>query len=339
MALNHKWKGIALFGTLGLAVAGWALTPAPLHAAAIPSGTVFTTYADNSGIAGAILMLEKDKDPVQFGMLDPGTEGNWVAPIGFSPDGHLYLGSKAGNGSIYDVTAGGDRSADKPITTGMFPVLPHKMAGMVFDAEGNAYVSMGQAEDSTDNQKPYSIVRVNLKTGAKSNLNGTFDHAWGLVIRPDANKNEILYIAEGNQGRVLTYNLTTDKLDAKPLATGFPHFTDHGAMTLAFDPRGHLFTMWRLDPNDENGGGVFDITNGGDFSDITKTPPAIMYPNRMDVNGMVFDSKNNLLFGGDNTNQVWISPFDASTGKFGDFVPFTSTDNGGGDTETVTIVP
>lgn len=107
----------------------------------------------------------------------------------------------------------------------------------------------------------------------------------------------------------MTYNLTDDKLDDKPFAIGFPKFTDHLAGALAFDTRGKLFVFCQN------------------------------YPNRMDVQGMAFDSKNNLYVGGDNTNFVWLSPFDATKGTFGEFVQFTSSDDGGGDSETVVVAP
>jgi hypothetical protein len=336
MALDHKWKGFVLFGTLGLAVAGWAITPAPVHAA-IAKDTVFTTYADTNG-GPKIIMLQKDKDPVDFATVDPGTDRAWIAPLAFGPDGHLYVAMATKNGTLLDVTDGGDRSASKPIAQGFFPTLPHKIGGLAFDAEGNAYLSLSETEDGTLNDKLYSISRVELKTGKVSQLKGTFNHAKGLTIRPDANKNEILYIAEENTGRILTYNLTTDKLDDKPLATGFPAGTDHSSAAIAFDPRGHLFVSWRMDPNDKTTGGIFDVTNGGDFSDFTKTKPVLLMSDfQTDQNGMAFDSKNNLYVGGDNT-LMYFSPFDATKGTFGNFVPY-GNDNGGGDCETVAIAP
>jgi hypothetical protein len=179
---------------------------------------------------------------------------------------------------------------------------------------------------------------VELKTGKVSQLKGTFNHAKGLTVRPDANKNEILYIAEENTGKILTYNLTTDKLDDKPLATGFPPIPDHGSAALAFDPRGHLFVSWRMDPADNTTGAIFDITNGGDFSDFTKTKPILlMSAFTTDENGLAFDSKNNLYMGNDGTLMEF-SPFDATKGTFGDFAPY-GNDNGGGDCETVAVAP
>ena len=337
MVLNHKWKGLALFGTVALAVTGLALTAS---AAPIPKDTVLTTYADNNGPAGdpQIVMLQKDMDPVAFATVDPGTDRAWLAPLAFGPDGHLYLAMATNKGTLLDLTAGGDRSKDKPVASGIFPELPHKIGGLAFDAEGNAYLSLSEPEDGSLKGTLYPISRVELKTGKVSQLKATFNAAKGLTVRPDANKNEILYIAEENTGRVLTYNLTDDKLDDKPLATGFPPITDHGMAALAFDPRGHLFVAWRMDPNDNTTGAIFDITNGGDFSDFTKTKPILLASAfTTDVNGMAFDSKNNLYMGGDN-HFMFVSPFDASKGTFGEFVQYAN-DNGGGDCETVAIAP
>jgi hypothetical protein len=346
MVLEHKGKGFALLGLAALAVAGLA-TPSAAQQP-IPSGTVFTTYADNgTGTGpGTVVMLEPNKDPIPFGMFDPGSDFSspWAAPIGVGPDGHVYVVSKMNKGSIWDITKGGDLTAasTKPLATGFWSDEPHKIGGIAFDAEGNAYLSLGetQPEDdgSPDPRLTEPIVRVNLKSGKVSQLNGRYNHAWGLAIRPDANKNEILYIVEGNTGRVLTYNLTTDKLDAAPFATGFPTpGTDHMSGALAFDPRGHLFVAWRMDPTDDTTGGLFDITNGGDFTNAT--PALLMSTFKTDVNGLVFDANNDAIMGGDNSFVVWMSPFDPKTGKFGDFVDYTGSGSGGGDNETMAIVP
>jgi hypothetical protein len=339
MVLKHKWKGFALFGTVALAVPGLALTAS---AVTFPKDTVVTTYADNNGTAGdpQIVMLKKDSDPTGIATVDPGTDRAWIAPVAFSPAGHLYVAMATKNGTLLDVTAGGDLTSAsvKPIAQGFFPVLPHKIGGLAFDAEGNAYLSLSEPEDGSLKGTLYPISRVELKTGKVSKLNATFNAAKGLTVRPDANKNEILYIAEENTGRVLTYNLTTDKLDDKPLATGFPSLTDHGSAAIAFDPRGHLFVSWRMDPSDNTTGAIFDITNGGDFSDFTKTKPILlMSAFTTDQNGMAFDSKNNLYMGGDN-HFMFVSPFDATKGTFGEFVQYAN-DNGGGDCETVAIAP
>jgi hypothetical protein len=337
MAHTHKWKGFALFGTVALAGAGLALTAS---AAPIPKDTVFTTYADTNG-GPNIMMLQKDKDPVVFATVDPGTDRAWLAPLAFGPDGHLYLAMATKNGTLLDITDGGDRSSSKPVATGIFAALPHKIGGLAFDAEGNAYLSLSQTEDSNENDTLRPISRVELKTGKVSQLKGTYNHAKGLLIRPDANKNEILYIAEENTGKILTYNLTTDTPGDKPFATGFPPIPDHGSAAIAFDQRGHLFVSWRMDPNDNTTGGIFDITAGGDFSDFTKTKPILLMSDfTTDENGLAFDSKNNLYVGDDNTpGNVYTSPFDAAKGTFGALATYSTSDNGGGDCETVAIAP
>jgi len=349
MVHDHKWKGLAFFGTVALTVAGLAFSAS---ADPIPHGAVFTTYADNSTGTGpgTVVMLQQGKDPVPFGMFDPGSDFSspWAAPIGVGPDGHVYVVSKMNKGSIWDITNGGDltsvtAASHKPLATGFWTVEPHKIGAIAFDAEGNAYLTLGQTQEedsaSSDPNLREPIVRVNLKTGAVSNLIGLYNHAWGLAVRPDANKNEILYIVEGGTGSVLTYNLTTDKLDAKPFATGFPLSTDHLSGAIAFDQRtpSHLFVAWRMDPNDNTTGGLFDITAGGDFSKAT--PALLMSTFKTDVNGLVFDANNNAIMGGDNSFVVWMSPFDPKTGKFGDFVDYTGSGSGGGDNETMAIVP
>jgi len=336
MVHSHKWKGHAFFSTVALAVAGLAVTAS---AAPIPKDTVVTSYADNNGPAGdpQVVILEKDSDPTPFATVDPGADRAWLAPIGFGPDGHLYLAQATNNGTLLDLTDGGDRSSAKPVATNIFPVLPHKISGMAFDAEGNVYLSLSEPEDSA-NDGPYPVSRVELKTGKVSQTKATFDRAKGLAIRKNADGKEILYIVEGNKGQVLTYNLTDDKLDEKPLATGFPAIADHGMQQIAFDPRGKLFLSWQMDPSDRNTGAVFDITNGGDFSDFTKTPPVVMAAGfGTDVNGLAFDSKNNMYMGGDN-HFTFVSPFDASAGTFGEFTQYAN-DNGGGDCESITIAP
>jgi len=343
MVHNHKWKGVALFGTAALAVTGLALTAA---AAPIPKDTVVTSYADNNGNPGdpQIVLLKKDSDPTGFASVDPGTDRAWIAPIGFGPDSHLYVAMATKNGTLLDVTAGGDLTSAsvKPIAQGFFPALPHKLGGMAFDGEGNVYLTLESTEDENSNGADPTltmpIARINLKTGAKSTLNGMFNHAKGLAIKANADKSETLYIAEENTGKILTYNLTTDKLDATPFATGFPPITDHGMAEIAFDQRGKLFVTWRMDPQDNTTGAVFDITNGGDFSNFTKTPPILLASAfTTDENGLAFDSKNNMYVGGDN-HFTFVSPFDATKGTFGDFAQYAN-DNGGGDSESVTIAP
>src|SRR5436190_15839370 len=114
MVHNHKWKGFALCGTAALAVAGLAVTAS----AAIPKDTVVTTYADNNATDQTlpqIITLNKDADPTGFAFINPNPGGDraWLAPIGFGPDGHLYLAIASQKGTLLDLTEGGDRSSSK----------------------------------------------------------------------------------------------------------------------------------------------------------------------------------------------------------------------------------
>jgi hypothetical protein len=342
MVHDHKWKGFALFGTVALAVAGLTLTAS---AAPLPKDTIITTFADNNAsdqTAPQVVVLTKDGDPTDFAFVNPnpGNDRGWLAPIGIGPDGHVYLAIASQNGQLLDLTAGGDRSKDAPIAKGFLATLPHKMASMAFDAEGNVYIPLSEPEDGTLAGTPYPIYRIELKSGKVSTLKGTYNSARGLLITTDANKNEIMYIVEAGTGKILTYNLTTDTPGDKPFATGFPVILDHGMGILAFDKRtpAHLMLTYRMDPNDNTTGAVFDVSNGGDFSNFAKTPPILTgFSFTTDCNGFVFDSKNNMYIGGDN-HFTFVSNYDATKGTWGDFNQYAN-DNGGGDCESLAIVP
>jgi glucose/arabinose dehydrogenase len=335
MVLTHKSMGLVLIGSVAIALAGLAVqrladaqTPNP-----IPKDTVFATDAQNtSGTGFVVWRLEAGKDPEVWAKVDPHDDDGqpWLAPLAFGPNGHLYLMSKGNSGTLLDVTKKGDLTADKPLATNIFAEQPTKMVAMVFDTAGNAYIT-----NSEVGRQP--IAKVDPSTGKVSTLNGDYDGPRGLAIRKDANNKEILYIVEGATGNVLTYNLTDNTPGDKPFATGFPGQADHQGGSLAFDPRGRLMLHWRMDPDDEHSGGVFDITAGGDFKDFAKNPPLVLTPMRMDVNKMSIDSKNNIYLGGDNTNVTWVSTFDAATGKFSDFVELTPATQG--EAETTAVAP
>lgn len=328
----NRWKVSAFVGltTLAVAIPAMRTLGQATNTNPIPKDTVFSTDAQNTD-RPVVWKLEKGKDPVEFARVDPHDDsGPWLAPLAFGPNGHLYLVSKGANGTLLDVTTGGDRTKDKAVATGIFTEQPSKMCGLAFDAAGNAYMT-----NSEVGKQP--IARIDMKTGKVSTLKGEYDGPRGLAILTDANKKEILYIVEGGTGIILSYNLTDDKPGDKPFATGFPVFASHQGGALAVDRRnGHLMLLISTDPNDENTGAVFDITAGGEFKDLTKTPPLVKYPNRMDVNGLSIDSKGNLYVGGDNTHMVWVSTLDAAAGKYG---AFQQLNNDSGECETVTVAP
>jgi hypothetical protein len=335
MVLTQKSKGLVVLGSVAVAVAGLALTrPGEAQTPPIPKDTIFATDAQNTSGSGFVVWkLEKGKDPEIWATVNPHDDPDvqpWLAPLAFGPNGHLYLMSKGNSGTLLDVTRKGDLTADKPLATKIFSVEPTKMVAMVFDTAGNAYIS-----NSEVGRQP--IAKVDPNSGKVSYLKGDYDGPRGLAIRKDANNKEILYIVEGATGTVFTYNLTDDQPGDKPFAMGFPGQADHQGGSLAFDPRGHLLLHWKMDPDDDHSGGVFDITAGGDFHDFTKTPPVVLSPMRMDVNKMSIDSKNNIYLGGDNTNVTWVSTFNPATGKFSDFEELTAATQG--EAETTAVAP
>jgi hypothetical protein len=325
---------------LALCITAWALAaPASLQAAPIPKDTVLATDTNDSGHT-EIWLLQEGKDPEVFATIDPGTNGTpWVGPLAFGPGGRLFVASIGENGTLWDVTAGGDRSKDKPVAKGLFTDAPLKLCGLVLDAAGNAYLSLSEAADPGANKKPHPIVRVDTKTGSVTALPGEYNHARGLAIAANADKKEILYIVEAGTGRVLTYNLTDNIPGDKPFASGFPPMADHAAGSIAVDPRGHIFVLWRMNPNDantadENSGGFFDITNGGDFSDFAKTPPLVRTQFRLDVNQIAFDSQNYLYIAGNDSRVVWVSNFQGDA-----FFQALAYSANVGDCEAVTVAP
>jgi hypothetical protein len=324
--MMHKGKVMGVVGAIALGV-GWMALRTPAATNPFPKDTIFATNSDTND-TDVLYKIGADGTAEQFATVTAGLpEGvrHWFCPIGFAPNGHLYIVSVGGNGSLWDVTDGGDRSADKAFATGLFTSVGGKVCGLAFDAAGNAYVS------NSENGKQ-AIARV-ASDGKISALPVQYDRPRGLAIRKDADNKEILYIAEGGSGSILTYNLTDDKPGDKPLATGFVKVDNHQPGSVVVDPRGRVLVLWKRDPDDSNSGAVFDVTDGGDFASkdpVLDLGGAI----RMDVNEMAVDSKNNLYIASDGSGEVYMSPF--VDGKFGDIESFAS---GMGDCEAVAIAP
>lgn len=316
---------------MAFAAAGWALLRmTPLHAqgtttataAAIPKDTILAA-STNTPDHNEIWKITPGKAPEVFANVNPGDDpGNgeypWICPIGVGPNGHLYVVTDANSGTLWDIpAAGGDRTSDKPLATSIFADQPGKTDGIAFDAAGNIYL------DSSENgDQP--IMKV-TPDGKVSPLKGTYNEPKGLAIKKDANNKEILYIAQGSDGTIQSYNLTDDQPGTQPFAKGFLALDDHTPGQLAVDPRGHLMVLWRLDDTDKNTPALFDITNGGDFSDVTKTPPVAKGTFRSDVNEIAIDSQNNVYAAGNDSHSLWMSKFDSAKGTFADFTAIAGT--------------
>ena len=121
---------------LALGAVGWALARlAPLHAQGtvtpIPKDTILEA-STNTGGHNEIWKITPGKMPEVFANVNPGDDpGNgeypWICPIGVSPTGHLYVATDANSGTLWDATAGGDRTNDKPLATSIFKDQPSKM--------------------------------------------------------------------------------------------------------------------------------------------------------------------------------------------------------------------
>jgi hypothetical protein len=339
---------------LALGVAGWALTRlAPLHAqsaaSALPKDTILESNSNSNDDSGnPIWKLTPGQPPQLFARVDRGTDpGNgewpWLCPIGVGPNGHLYVVSVADSGTLWDATAGGDvipsRVATvKPVATSIFTDQPNKMCGIAFDGASNIYLT-----SSENGAQP--IMKV-TPAGKVSPLKGTYNLPRGLAVKKDASNNEILYIVQAGDATIQTYNLTTDTPGTSAFAKGFPQQDNHTPGSIVVNHQGQILVLWRLDPSDannafdSNSGAVFDITAGGDFSDLTKTPPLVHTQFRMDVNEMAVDSQNNLYIAGNDSRTCWMSPFNG--GKYGPCVAFSgfgANQANLGDSEAVAVAP
>lgn len=291
-------------GAVGLA--------APLRAA-VPTGTLLATGTNASG-QPVIWLVREGADAETFATLSPGTTAPGYGPMAFSPSGRLFVAAAIDGGSLWDVTDGGNRAADRPVAKGLFADQPRRLCGLAFDAAGNAYVSHSEAADEAANRKAQPIVRVDVKSGAVTALPVAYNHARGLAVVKGADGREILYIAEAGAGRVVTYDLTNGAPAAAPFATGFPPGTSALAGSLGVDRRGRLLLLWRLDPNDanteeESSGALFDITAGGDFSDLNRTAPLIRTQFPIELSQFAFSAENYLYFPGGSAGTVLASDF------------------------------
>lgn len=313
----HKGKVFALFGLLAAAVTAVTVRT-PAATTPFAKDSVFATDSNTADHPVVWRLTDGDKkiedDKRLFATVDPRQTGTpWICPMAFGPDGHLYVVARGGNGTLFDVTAGGDLSKAKPVATNLFTVQPSKLCGMVFDQAGNAYIT-----NSESGMQPVDRVAPD---GKITTLKGQFDRPRGLAIQGDT-----LYIAESGTGSVLAYNLKDDSV--KPYATGFEKINDHTPGSLVIDPRGRLLTLWKDADGNAN---LYDITGGGSF---TGKQPLLQVGFRMDINQMAVDSKNNLYIAGDGSGTLWQCKF--SNGKFAAEESFADDL---GDHEAVAVAP
>jgi hypothetical protein len=276
-----------------------ASVPDRIFGATSYSGAVLKVYDITNGT------------PVYFATLDA---GGWIGPLGVRGDGHVFAVTNANQGSLWDITAGGDFTSATPLASKIFGATLTFPEGMAFDAQGNAYITNSEA-----GLQPIAKV---TPTGTVSYLPGTFNNARGLVIKAG-----ILYIAEGGTGRVLAFNLSTNS--STVFATGFVAAGSHVPASLAMDSHGRILTLWFTAASNGQRG-LYDITKGGNFS---AAAPLVSSTFGIDVNQMGVDSANNVYVAGDASGSAYISVF-----SNGEYQPFKVFAAGLGDTESIAVL-
>ena len=223
-----------------------------------------------------------NQTPVSFATVNA---AGWVGPLVITCGGKMWIATNAFNGSLWDISAGGDQTAATPFAKNLFTTISD-VEGMAVDDARNFFVS--NSETATG-----QIAKV-TPSGTVSLLPNTYNNPEGLLI-----VNNTLYISEGGMGRVLTHDLASG-VEAT-FATGFRAGSDHVSAQLTLDNGGHVFVLWSTA---QNGVGVFDITLGGDF---TSKMPLIPVTTRIDVNQLGVAANDDLFYAGNGTSNAYVS--------------------------------
>ncbi|HLY82381.1 MAG TPA: hypothetical protein VKQ71_05315, partial [Acidimicrobiales bacterium] len=244
-----------------------------------------------------------------------------LGALRITPTGRMWVVTDAADGSIYDITAGGDFTHPTPFVSGLFPGLVSNgyIDGFVIDAAGNAYVA-----HSEDGPQPLAIVSPAGKVTYTTTL---YDNATGLLV---ANGNtctpgNTLYIYEGGTGRVLAHDLTTGADTV--WASGFVPGGSHVAGQMVQNAQSQIFLLAETNANV----GLFDITAGGSFF---QQPPLVYAPFRFDVNECGVNSAGSIFCAGNDSKACYVS-----TRQSGVQQPFVVYEADLGDTESIAVGP
>jgi hypothetical protein len=240
----------------------------------------------------------------------------WLGPMLLTNDGKFYVASNAQNGSIWEISAGGDFTSKQPIVANVFPTNLTYIEGMARDASGNFYLANSESG-------PTQIAKVTpgADGGAITYLPTSFDNPANLLVAGN-----VLLVAEGNKGRIVAHDIVSG--NEAVWATGFVAGTSHISASLIVDRRGHLLVNWSTSGA---GTGIYDITAGGDFSNAT---PIVAATYSIDVNQMAVDDANDIFVAGADSDNMYVSRFTA--GAWSPFVVFAT---GLGDNESVGVAP
>ena len=328
------WRRMPLVATMALVLLATAFGvegPRPTTAvtAAQPAGDrLFVARHVRIGDEHVGVVFEiTSGTPVEFARLRLG-RGEWIGALAVSPDGRLHAVTDAENGSLWDVTAGGDLTKAEPRAKGFFPRNLNArdlIRGLTFDADGNAYLLIPEGSNAGRIQP---VVKV-AADGTVSQLPFVLEGARSLVVREG-----VLYASEHTTGRVISYNLATEELSV--FASGFGGTRAQGPQNvdipeLVVDQLGRLLVFWEtigLNPIANmccNRPALYDITNGGDFADVRD---GLVVSSRSSsdrgVDGpLAVDSANNVYaasHGVEGGDWVYISRF--GEGAFGPFEQF-----------------
>ncbi len=272
-------------------------------------GRVFTARSFSGPVLPVYEVIHRQLVP--FAMVNA---GQYIGAMAVRGDGRLFVTTTANNGSLYDITDGGDLTSTTPLAQGIFP-QGASPEGMAFDPDGNAFISNTEL-----GVQPVAIVAPDGTVGYLPDL---YDNPIGLAVL-----NGLLYIVEGGQGQVWTWDLSSG--DRELFATGFRPGGSHVSGALTVDRYGRLLLM------SSTGGafGVYDISAGGDFTglDPLVPAPASFY---VDINGIAVDRANNLYLSSGRVGTIYKSHYHRQTDTYKPFEAFVT---GLDDTEVVAVL-
>jgi hypothetical protein len=296
-------------------------TPAPVAQPPTPlSGRVFGAYSYQATTLPIYDLTDFDGGALTtFATLNA---GGWIGPLVTTTSGRLFAATGASNGSIYEVSAGGDQTDASALASSIFADGGYsEIDSMAIDGNGNLYL--------TNSEAGLKQVAVVSPSGAVSFLPRLYDNPTGLAVCGNA-----LLISEGNAGRIVAHDLTTNA--ESDFATGFTPGGSHISAQLVVDHRGHLLVLW-LATGGGSTEGLYDVTGGGDF---TNQAPLVAAPFRIDVNQIAVNAANDVFAAGNNTGDTYVSRFGTDAGVDGGlYAPFVVYATGLTDTESVAVGP
>ncbi len=247
----------------------------------------------------------------QFATVDA---NGWLGPLVITTDGQFYAVTNAQDGSVFDITKGGDLTGATPVVSGLFTGNIQFIDGAAADANGNLYVANSE-------HGAQAIAKVDLAAKQFTTF-GSYDNAEGLLV-----KGNTLYISEGGTGNVIARDLASGT--ESNFASGFVTGESHISGQLALDSAGHIWVNWQ--GTGASTSGLYDISAGGDFS---STEPAVAQTFDLDLNQVAFTSAGAAYVAGAATDNCYVA-----TASGDSLQPFQVFVGNLGDNETIAVGP